>query len=109
MAVRPADDRFPTKVKAKVLRIADGKPAAGLSKCIDLRCGPDGGRLGARQGGPLWLWRDAKGSGRRSFGVNTIHSDGIREGGSLDLGDRHLSRQHESDHYGDTGRGAPCA
>jgi len=49
-----------------------------------------------------------EGNERFVFGA-AICPGGDKAGGQLDIGDRYLPRQHESDHYGNSGRGFASA
>ena len=114
-AVRPPGNRIAAKAKIRAPRVAQRPPAAGWGELVDLHSGPDGGRLGARQGARfrlwrwrwLWLWRDAEGSGWRSFGAAVaVCPGGDKDGGPFDLVDRNGPRgqeaKHDADAAGDT-------
>ena len=92
-AVGPLGNGTAAEVKIRMPRIA-ARPAANLwGERADLFGGSQawvgvGGCLGARQGGLFRRRRDEEGSGRPRFGA-AVCPGGDRDGGLLDLGNRH--------------------
>jgi hypothetical protein len=100
-------------VKIRVPRIA-ARPAANLwGERADLFGGGqawvgEGGCLGARQGGLFRHRLAEEGSGRPRFGA-AVCPDGDRDGGLLDLGNRHRPRGQEAEHNADAAGDAAIA
>jgi hypothetical protein len=107
-AVRPPGNRTAAEAKTWETRIA-ARPAAGLwGERADL-CGGgqawvgEGGCLGARRRG-----LNEEGGGRPGLGV-AVCPGGDRDGGLLDLGNRHRLRGQEAKHNGDSAWDAAIA
>jgi hypothetical protein len=112
-AIGPPGRRTAAEVKIGVIRIA-ARPAAGPQGERDDLFGSgetwvgEGGCLGARQGGLFRRRRDEEGSGRLGFGA-AVCPGGDRDGGLLDLGNRHRSRGQKTKHDDDAAGDAAIA
>ena len=112
-AVGPLGNGTAAEVKIRMPRIA-ARPAASLwGERADLFGGSqawvgEGGGLGARQGGLFRRRLDEEGSGRPRFGA-AVCPGGDRDGGLLDLGNRHRPRGQEAEHNADSAWDAAIA
>jgi hypothetical protein len=100
-AVGPLRNRIAAEAKSRVTRIA-ARPAAGVrGERVDFLGGGQawvggGGCLGARR-----CRLDQEGGGRPRFGA-AIRPAGDKDGGLLDLANRHRARAQEADQDGDS-------
>src|SRR5262249_13042047 len=106
-AVRLRSRRAAAEVKTNVLRIAD-RPVAAFRVKRDDRGGGraqagEGGHLGARGGGLLWLRLDGRERLRR--GAATYRGGGDGGGGLLDLGSRYRPLGQQAQHKSGAARG----
>jgi hypothetical protein len=104
-AVGPLGNRTAAEVKIGVTRIA-AWPATGLwGECANLFGGGqawagEGGCFDARRGGLFRCRLDEEGGGRPRLGA-AVCPGGDRDGGLLDLGNRHRPRGQEAEHNAD--------
>ena len=112
-AVGPPGNRTAAEVKIRVRRIAARPAASPRGERADLfGCGQtwvgEGGCLGGRHGRLFRRRRDEEGSGRPRFGA-AVCPGGDRDGGLLDLGNRHRPRGQEAEHNADAAGDAAIA
>ena len=110
-AVGLPGNRAAAETKIRVPRIAVRPAAVTRSEPDDFfRCGQtwigEGGCRGGRRGRLFRRWRG--GEGRPRFGA-AVCPDGDRDGGLLDLGNRHRPRGQEAEHNADAAGDAAIA